>query len=92
MKHTIDWPRVLDDLSHLLGEGAFAFPHARQPLTSRQLATELQIARSTLVGWTQGSEPKHSDGEALLDRWCTLSGKARHHAPLERRSLKAADR
>ena len=30
--------------------------------------------------------------EALLDRWCTLSGKARHHAPLERRSLKAADR
>ena len=54
-----------------------------------QLAEALKIPRGTLRGWMDGSEPRHTDGEALLDRWCRMTGKARIFAPTERRSLSA---
>lgn len=89
---SIDWPRLLDELAWLLGERDFAFPDVRVPLSASRLAQALQVPRTTLIGWRDGSEPKHSDGELLLVRWCLLTGKAREFAPLERRSLSASAR
>jgi hypothetical protein len=75
----INWPAVLSDIGYQLGDG--------EPCSLSMLARELGIARMTLQGWIDGSEPKHADGEQLLDRWRSLTGKPREFAPLERRSL-----
>lgn len=88
----IDWPALLSDLAHVLGEPDAANPDARIPCSTSALARELGIARMTLMGWMDGSEPKHADGEALLLRWCQMTGKARAFAPTERRSLSAHSR
>ncbi len=80
MNRSIDWPKLLEDLAILLGE-------QNQPCSVFELAHQLSVPRGTLRGWIDGSEPKHADGEKLLDRWRALSGKPREFAPLEPRSL-----
>jgi len=85
----IDWAAVLDDIAYMLGEVDGA---GRVPVSTVVLATELAVARGTLRGWLEGSEPRHTDGERLLARWCQLTGKPRTFAPMERRSLTAAQR
>lgn len=80
----INWQQVLEELAWLLGEPDQNNPEQRTPLSTSQLADAIGQARGTLRGWIDGSEPKHADGEVLLDRWCKLSGKAREFAPLER--------
>ena len=86
----IDWPKVLEDIAWLMGEGDFAFPDARRALSSYQLAYHLKVARGTLRGWLDGAEPRWTDGERILIQWCALTGKARAFAPQERKSLSAA--
>jgi hypothetical protein len=85
-----DWPQILGDLAHLLGEPAAgqaeAF-HLREPCSETQLARSLEVARSTLRGWVDGAEPRHCDGERILMRWAELTGKTRAFAPTERRPL-----
>ncbi len=83
----VDWPTLLDELAHVLGDDDPAAPGRRVPCSTSALARELSVARMTLVGWMDGSEPKHADGEVLLDRWCALTGKHRTFAPRARRSL-----
>ncbi len=85
----IDWPQVLADIAYLLGEPDIANPDVRVPCSQERLALSLGVARGTLRGWMDGSEPKHGDGEALLQRWCALTSKARVFAPTERRPLSA---
>lgn len=87
--NAVDWPALLDEIAHVLGEPDADNPDARQPCSTAALARELGVARMTLMGWIDGSEPKHSDGERLLMRWCELTGKARVFAPTERRPLSA---
>jgi hypothetical protein len=89
MNHRIDWPKVLGEIAYMLGEPV---PDGRQrlPCSEVALAAVLEVPRSTLKGWIDGSEPKHSDGERILWRWCVLSGKPRSFAPTERASLSAA--
>lgn len=79
----IDWPRLLADLAHVLGEPQEGTPY-REPASAAELAADLGVPRSTLRGWMAGAEPKHGDGEALLLRWSCLTGKARAFAPLAR--------
>lgn len=79
----IDWPRLLDDLACLLGD-ELPGTTARDPAPLGTLAAFLAVPRSTLRGWLEGAEPRHNDGEALLMRWCSLTGKARAFAPLVR--------
>ncbi len=79
----IGWPRLLDDLTYLLGD-ELPGTTARKPAPLGTLAASLGVARSTLRGWQEGAEPRHNDGEALLMRWCALAGKARAFAPLVR--------
>jgi hypothetical protein len=88
--HSIDWPKVLDDMAHLLGE--VDGQGRRWPCSQERLAERLGIARGTLRGWMDGSEPRHCDGEELLDRWCRLTGRGRVWAPKARRSLPATAR
>lgn len=85
----IDWPRLLEDLAYLAGEVDACNTEVRVPCSQERLAVTLGVARGTLRGWMDGSEPKHGDGELLLVRWCTLTGKAREFAPRERRPLSA---
>jgi hypothetical protein len=88
----IDWPRLLEDIAYMLGEVDESNPAARTPVSTARLAVLLATPRGTLIGWMDGSEPKHADGERLIDRWRVLTGKPREFAPMERRSLTAAQR
>lgn len=87
----VDWPAIITDIAHLLGDEEPGRPTMRTPLGTRGLADKLQRARSTIRGWRDGAEPSHSDGEMLLDRWCSLTGKAHAFAPRTKRQLSAAD-
>lgn len=64
----IDWFRLLDDLAR-----------AGVPVSS--VAMHTRAPRSTILGWKQGAEPKHRDGELLLDLWIAKTGQSRHEAP-----------
>ena len=86
----IDWLRLLEDIAWCLGEPDFAFPASRKPAGTRALAAHVKINRSTLLRWQDGSEPRYSDGEALLLAWCRLTGKSAAFAPRGRRPLSAA--
>lgn len=85
----IDWSRVLADIAYVLGEPDPDHSDTRVPCSQERLAAALGVARGTVRGWMDGSEPKHGDGERLLDRWCRLTGKSRIFAPLHRRPLSA---
>lgn len=85
----IDWPRLLGDIAYMLGEPDPGNPDVRVPCSQERLASALGVARGTLRGWMDGSEPKHGDGERLLDRWVRLTGQARIFAPVDRRPLSA---
>lgn len=52
----IDWFRLLADLRKL-------------GLTEQHIANETGIPRSTLLGWKQGSQPRHHEGERLIAMW-----------------------
>ena len=90
MTSRIDWPTLLGDIAYRLGDDVPGHPGDRVACGERHLADHLQMPRSTIRGWIDGSEPKHGDGEYLLDRWCRLTGKHRQFAPCCRRSLSAA--
>jgi hypothetical protein len=90
MTALIDWVTVLDEIAWLLGDPVEGAP-MRNRVSTVALATYLRVPRSTLRNWQDGSEPKHSDGEALLLVWCRLSSKAAEFAPRTRRTFSAAD-
>jgi hypothetical protein len=66
----IDWFRVLADLDH-------------KGLGNRSIARSLKIPKSTIAGWKDGiHEPRHSDGERLIELWCKTVGKPREGLPI----------
>ena len=65
----IDWFQVISDL------GRRGFP-------SQLIADSIGVAKSTLLGWKQGAEPKHGDGEKLIAFWCQASWKDRGALPM----------
>jgi len=90
MNHNrIDFAKVLDEIAYLLGDDLPGSP-AHVPVSQERLADHLRVPRGTLRGWKDGSEPRHADGEQLIEQWCLLTGKARTFIPLiERRSYSA---
>lgn len=86
----IDWPRLLGDLQYLLGEAANDGSGVVTPAGTPTLAAYLGVKRTTLRGWLDGSEPKHSQGESLIAAWSRLSGKPREFTPITVVSLSAA--
>jgi hypothetical protein len=66
---TLDWPTILG----ALGDG------------DRSIGLALGVARSTVRGWRAGGEPKHCDGELILQHWTKATGKPREQAPRQPR-------
>lgn len=86
----VDWPALLGELAWLLGDAVPGAEHTRTPLGTRLLADHLEVKRTTLRGWLEGSEPRHSDGEMLIGHWCLLTGKGQTFVPRMRAQLSAA--
>lgn len=65
----VDWFRLIADLR-------------KTGLTESHISNDTGIPRTTLVGWKQGSQPRHHEGERLIALW-------RQHMvpPLPMRSL-----
>lgn len=90
MTSQVDWPRLLGDLQWMLGEPELAFPQVRKPMSTQALAKHLDVPRMTLVGYMEGADPKHAQGERLIAEWCALSGKRREFLPMASSVLSAA--
>lgn len=65
----IDWFQVFVDLGRL-------------GFSAQGVAEAIRVPKSTLLGWKQGAEPKHGDGEKLIAFWCQASGNDRGSLPL----------
>lgn len=65
----IDWFRVITDLA------GFGY-------TAQALATHVGVAKSTLLGWKQGAEPRYSEGECLVAFWCAAKASTRDQVPM----------
>ncbi|WP_228133787.1 hypothetical protein [Klebsiella aerogenes] len=63
-----DWFRVITDLT-------------RKNLTTQQIADELGVSKSAVLGWKSGSEPRHGHGEALIALWCLATSSDRKKTP-----------
>ncbi|HHT0354531.1 TPA: hypothetical protein ACTW1G_000275 [Klebsiella pneumoniae] len=63
-----DWFRVITDLT-------------RKNLTTQQIADELGVSKSAVLGWKSGSEPRHGHGEALIALWCLATNSDRKKLP-----------
>lgn len=50
------------------------------PLVS--VAQHIGVARTTLIGWKQGAEPRHSEGTRLLAFWCQVTGNTLASVPM----------
>lgn len=64
----VDWFRILKSLNRLGYSG-------------QQIADEIDVAKSTLLGGRQGAEPRHSSGEALIELWCSILSRERSQLP-----------
>lgn len=53
----------------------------RHGIPTASVADQLRIPRSTILGWKQGAEPKHRDGEALVSLWASVTGQAHDDVP-----------
>lgn len=73
----VDWFRLLDDLKRA-GKSLY------------DIEAGVSIPKSTLVGYKNGSEPKHCDGEKLITFWCKSTSRHRTEIPLVRITLSAA--
>jgi len=57
-----------------------------------RIVGHLGVSKSTLIGWKMGVEPKHADGERLIELWLEVTGKHRGELPSERRYPNAYSR
>lgn len=65
----VDWFRLIDDLKR-----------AGKSLYDAGEATG--IPTSTIYGYKEGAEPKHSDGEVLIGYWLRVTGMHRADVPI----------
>lgn len=54
----------------------------RKGLTTAHIALEVRVPKSTILGWKQGSEPNHADGERLIGLWLRLTESQRAQVPM----------
>ena len=58
-----DWFRVISDIT-------------RTGILLHEIARELDVSKSAIIGWKQGAAPNHHTGEALIDFWCYVTAPA----------------
>lgn len=68
MSNSVDWYRVIWDL-------------VQRDLSLREISERLDIARSTLQGYLEGSHPAHWKGELLVRLWSTVTGRDATEVP-----------
>lgn len=73
----VDWFRILADLMHR----GFLLSH---------VAHQIDAPRTTVMGWRDGIEPRHDDGERLLRFWSECTGMSRLDVPYTHREPSAA--
>lgn len=73
----VDWFRVLTELK-------------RHGIAHSGIRGAIGIPESTLQGYKTGSEPKHVDGERLIEFWCQVTGRTRAELPMEKITLSVA--
>lgn len=66
--YRLDWFRLINEI-------------ARTGVSMQALAEELCVSRPTLLNWKQGTEPRHGDGENLIELWCVLTHQDRANLP-----------
>lgn len=66
---SIDWFQVINEIS-------------RAGLPMQSIAESIGVARTTLIGWKQGAEPRHSEGDRLLTFWTKVTGHDRATVPM----------
>jgi hypothetical protein len=71
MRKRVNWFRIIADLSRC-GKSTY------------DISAQLERAQSTVDRWANGSEPRHNDGEDLIDMWCREMGKCRSEVPMIR--------
>jgi len=57
-----------------------------------RIVGHLDVPKTTLLGWKMGVEPKHADGERLIQLWLEVTGLQRAELPIERRYPNAYSR
>ncbi|WP_431742387.1 hypothetical protein [Pseudomonas sp.] len=65
----IDWFRVITAV-------------LRSGYSIQSAADAIGVARTTLIGWKQGAEPRYSEGERLVLLWCQVTGLERSSLPM----------
>ncbi|EKZ6360727.1 TPA: hypothetical protein ACNVSH_004109 [Klebsiella aerogenes] len=65
-----DWLRVVTDITNT-------------GIPLQELATGLDVSKSALIGWKQGSSPNHHTGEALITFWCEVTHRHRSELPVQ---------
>jgi hypothetical protein len=75
----VDWFRVVAELQ---GAG----------YNTENIAAAIGVARSTLMGWRNPpyAEPRHADGERLVQLWCRVVEQPRDALPLNVEDLMSA--
>lgn len=66
---SVDWFKVIVEIS-------------RAGFSMQAIAQSIGVARTTLLGWKQGAEPRHSEGDRLLTFWTNVTGHHRSEAPM----------
>ncbi|ARJ44307.1 hypothetical protein B1H58_14715 [Pantoea alhagi] len=54
----------------------------RQDISLKEIARELDVSKSAIIGWRAGAEPGHSKGEALIDFWLHVTHQSRDALPV----------
>jgi hypothetical protein len=65
---TTDWFAVITEIT-------------RHGISVSAISAEIQVPRTTILGWKQGTEPKHADGEELVTLWQRITTKSRDQLP-----------
>jgi lambda repressor-like predicted transcriptional regulator len=76
MQQRVDWFRILDDLK-------------RQGVSLYALEAQVEIPRSTLIRYKDGTEPSYHNGERLVGIWCQVTGNDRCAIPVAAVGLSA---
>lgn len=64
----VNWFQVIIDL-------------CRKGYSHAAISAAVDAPKSTVQGWKQGAEPRHSNGEKLIELWCQVTANDRERLP-----------
>lgn len=70
VSYRYDWFRIIEDIS-------------REGLTLSDIAKELDVSKTAVIGWKQGAEPRYFAGDALISLWCHIKQRRKEDLPTQ---------